>query len=214
MADAMRGADPTPTTTGPTTTQPPATPPTDPPPTQPSIPPTTAPTPPSGSTGRTITDRGIQVRIPAGWEGEIYRRDPGTVELDEGVPASRRRQPTSRSVLHLASFPLPQGRGDYGSGAVEIMRDDDILIVLFEFEPESATQRMFAATGVPRGLRGDDFDPNQMQRPLEGMAGVQRFFNVDGQRAFCLFVVIGRYLDRVVLAARVDEALAGITIDA
>jgi hypothetical protein len=166
-----------------------------------------------GPAPRAITDAGIRVELPAGWEGEIYRRDPGEVRYDRSVPAARQLQPTSRSVVHLASFPLPATRGDYGSGAVEIMRDEDVLVVLFEYEPESATTAMFARDGLPRRLRPTDFDPNEMQRPLAGMAGCQRFFNVDEARAFCLFAVIGSYSDRAELTAKVNAALDGITIE-
>jgi hypothetical protein len=159
-----------------------------------------------------LDEAGIAVRLPPGWEGVIYRRDPGEVELPDDLPPERRRQPTSRSVVHLGSFPLPPGRGDYGSGAVEIMRDADVLIILFEFEPESASTAQFARSGLPRNLDPDDFDPNQMQRPLAGMAGCQRFFNVGGTRAFCLFAVIGSYADRAVLVPKVNAVLAGIEI--
>jgi hypothetical protein len=168
--------------------------------------------PPAPST-RAMADRGIEVELPPGWEGEIYRRDPGEVRYDEGVPRSRQLQPTTRSVVHLGSFPLPPDRGDYGSGAVEIMRDEDVLVILFEFEPESATEVMFAGSGVPYPLDPDDFGPNQMQRPLEGMAGIQRFFNVDEERSFCLFVVIGSYTRRRELVAKVNAVLANITIE-
>jgi hypothetical protein len=167
--------------------------------------------PPAPST-RSMNDRGIEVALPPGWEGEIYRRSPGEVRYDDQVPRSRQLQPTTRSVVHLGSFPLPPDRGDYGSGAVEIMRDEDVLIILFEFEPESATTAMFAASGLPHPLAAGDVDPNQMQRPLPGMAGVQRFFNIDEQRAFCLFVVIGSYARRKELVAKVNAVLADITI--
>jgi hypothetical protein len=163
---------------------------------------------------RTIDDRGISVVVPPGWEAEIYRRAPEKIDYADEVPLTRRFQETTRSIVHIANFPLPEKRGDYGSRAVEIMRDEDVLVILFEFEPGSAGEPMFEAEGLPRPIRGGDFDPNQMQRPLAGMAGVQRFFNVDRERCFCLFAVIGSYADRNVLAREVDEILAGITIEA
>jgi hypothetical protein len=161
---------------------------------------------------RTMSDRGIGLELPPGWEGEIYRRSPGEVRYDERVPRDRQLQPTTRSVVHLGSFPLPPDRGDYGSGAVEIMRDEDVLVILFEFEPESATTAQFASSGLPYPIAPNDFDPNQMQRPLPGMAGYQRFFNVDGERSFCLFVVIGSYARRKELAPKINAVLANITI--
>jgi hypothetical protein len=167
---------------------------------------------PPAPTTRAMSDRGIAVELPPGWEGEIYRRAPGEVRYDEGVPRSRQLQPTTRSVVHLGSFPLPPDRGDYGSGAVEIMRDEDVLVILFEFEPESATTAQFASSGLPHPVTAADFDPNQMQRPLQGMAGMQRFFNVDEERAFCLFVVIGSYARRKELLPKINRVLSSITI--
>jgi hypothetical protein len=162
---------------------------------------------------RTIDDRGITVVVPSGWEAEIYRRSPQRIDYGDDVPVSRRFQESTRSIVHIANFPLPEKRGDYGSRAVEIMGDQDVLVILFEFEPGSAGEPMFAADGLPRPVRAADFDPNQMQRPLPGMAGMQRFFNVDGERAFCVFAVIGSFAARRELAPVVDEVLAGITIE-
>lgn len=45
---------------------------------------------------------------------------------DYGVPMSGLVEP----VLHLANFALPEGRGDYGSGAVEVMRGGNVFIAL------------------------------------------------------------------------------------
>lgn len=161
--------------------------------------------------GSRLEDHGIRVAVPAGWEGEIYRREADTVSFDERTPVSRQAQPTTRSVVHIGSFPLPGDRGDYGSGAVEIMRDEDVLVILFEFEPESAAEPMFSHDGIPYPIQPRDFDPNQMQRPLAGMAGVQRFFHV-GDRAFCLFVVIGSFAQRIALTDKVNAVLAQVEL--
>ena len=142
--------------------------------------------------------------LPTGWEGVVYNREASLASLGE----------STNNVVHLANFPLPADRGDYGSGAVEIMRGRDILIILFEFDPSSAGEVMFAAAGIPTALDPDDFDPNQMQRPLPGMAGIQRFFNIDGERAFCLFTVIASYANRVGLTAQINEVLGGVEISA
>jgi len=157
---------------------------------------------------------GFAVTLPTGWDGEIYRRAPEPVAYDDNVPEGLRRAPTTGSIVHLANFTLPARRGDYGSEAVVRMGDDDILVILFEFAPESATRAMFWNEGIPRPLHRDDWDPNQMQLPLPPRAGVQRFFNVDGRRAFCLFSVIGNYARRNTLTPRVNEVLGTIEISA
>jgi hypothetical protein len=114
-------------------------------------------------------------------------------------------------VVHLGTFPLPQGRGDFGSGAVEIMRADDLLVVLFEYGPESVGTALFSRSGVPR-VAATDFAPNNMQRPIAGQSGAQYFFNQSG-RAFCLYVVLGAHARRQELVPEVNQVLAGLRID-
>ena len=141
---------------------------------------------------------GIDLSLPSGWDARIFRR-----------PAERSQ--FTGAVAHAATFPLPADRGDFGSGAVEVMGLGDVLVVLFEYGPESVGTPLFASVGHPGPLNPDDFSPNALQRRLPSQAGVQRFFSVDG-RAFCLYVVIGRHADRSQLAARANGLLAGLRI--
>jgi hypothetical protein len=164
-----------------------------------------------------VTDlaaHGIEVSLPTGWEGKLFRRPaPGEAPAAgahvEGAPAAAGE--TTNAVLHAATIPLPPDVGDFASGAVDQLRADDILVVLFEYDPESATQPLFAAEGLPRQLQPDDFSPNVMQRAIKGQAGVQRFFHDQG-RAFCLYVVIGGFARRRELVPRVNQVLATLTI--
>jgi len=151
-----------------------------------------------------MRSEGIEVEVPQGWDGEIYRRSSGITALSG--PGDY-----SRPVLHMANFPLPSERGDFGSGAVELMRSDDLLVVLFEYGPESVGSALFSAQGVPIVSAGD-FDPNAMQRPLPGQSGAQYFFSVGG-RAFCLYVALGSHLFRHELAPMVNEILGLLRID-
>jgi hypothetical protein len=113
--------------------------------------------------------------------------------------------------MHLSNFALPADRGDYGSGAVEIMGSDNILVVLVEFDPESASKALFATQGIPR-VRAEDFAPDQMQRPLPGQSGVQYFFN-HGGRAFCLYVALGGHARRHELVPEVNQVLDTLVLD-
>ena len=61
-----------------------------------------------------ITGPGIAIDLPRGWEAEI---DGGAGHADEDAI----RVSTPR--VHMANFPLPAVRGDFGSGAVERMID-------------------------------------------------------------------------------------------
>lgn len=142
---------------------------------------------------------GIRVELPAGWDGGIAV--PET--LDDGA--------VRRSVTHIASFPLPEQRGDYGGGAVNRMGWTDVLLVLLEFDPGSTAQPLFATRGLPRTLRSSDFSRDTLQRRIEGQGGAQFFFQERG-RAFCLYVVLGSYVDRGDLVPVVNDVLAGIEI--
>lgn len=151
-----------------------------------------------------LSSSGLTVDVPRGWEGEVYRRRP-----DALLPLGLGRE-TTHAVVHIGNFPLPSTRGDFGSGAVEIMRSEDVLVILFEHDPASASTRLFEAKGIPT-VRSEDFDPNRMQRPLPAQSGAQYFFQ-EGDRAFCLYVVLGSHARRAELVPQVNQVLAGVTI--
>jgi hypothetical protein len=145
-----------------------------------------------------ISQLGLSIILPAGWEGAIYRRAPGSGE-------------TTHPIVHAASVPLPPGRGDFGSRVVEQLGADDLFVSLLEYQPGSAGEAMFRATaGVP-GLTPDLFSPYALQRLLPGQAGSQQFFSTAG-RAFCLYVVLGSFANRYSLVARANAVLATLQI--
>jgi hypothetical protein len=143
---------------------------------------------------------GLRVEAPAAWEIRIYRRSP------DGLPALERTYP----IVHAATFPLPAARGDYGSGAVELMRPSDVLVVLLEQDREATQTRLFSRRGMP-SVRAGDFSPYALQRTLRGQSGVQYFFQTAG-RAFCLYVVLGSHARRGRLAARADQLVASMSV--
>ena len=73
----------------------------------------------------------VAVDVPRGWEGRILRR------------AASHPAEQARTVMHVASFPLPEERGDFGVGVTELMRSGDVFVSLFEYGPESVGQPMF-----------------------------------------------------------------------
>jgi hypothetical protein len=123
---------------------------------------------------------GLNVALRPGWEGRILRRHTET------------EQETTYSVVHLATFPLPEARGDFGAGVTELMRSPDVFVVLFEYGPESLGSPMFRAQGIPR-LTADQFSSTRLHRPLPGQLGCQLFFT-EGDRPFCLYVVAGNLI--------------------
>lgn len=150
-----------------------------------------------------VNAHGLEVEVPRGWDGEIYRRSGGFEAL--GGPTEQ-----THAVLHLGNFPLPGSRGDYGSGAVEIMRADNVFLSLFEFGAESVGKALFSAQGLPR-VSADDFAPHSMQRPLPGQSGAQYFFTVGG-RAFCLYVALGSHARRRELVPEINQILGSLSL--
>lgn len=151
---------------------------------------------------------GIALELPRGWEAQIRRAGMSSGSLQ--AAGADVAAPGHGSVLHAASFPLPAERGDYGSGAVEVMGGSDVLVCLLEHEPEAAATELFRRVGLPR-LDPSQFSPQTMQRAIAGMAGTQHFFQVAG-RPFCLYVVVGSYRTRGPLVRRADEVVRTIQL--
>ena len=143
-----------------------------------------------------LSDLGVSVDVPQGWDARLYRRE------------GRGRE---RVVLHLSTAPRPSGRGDYGSGAVEQLSTDDVLVALLEFEPSASEQELFRGN-LPTLIDGGAFSPSALQRVVPGQAGAQWFFSTAG-RAFCLYAVIGQLSQQRRLGRLVHQAVRGITIE-
>lgn len=173
-----------------------------------------------------LSGYGINTTLLPGWEGRIMKRaepivgqgsgpkpeyvpeSPGTNGWSNGARTSGER---TYPIVHMANFAIPDDRGDFGSGAVELMRDDDLFITLFEYGPESVGQPMFSTQGLPRRVTADQFSPNALQRTITGQSGLQIFFT-EGNRAFCLFIALGSHANRAALATKASAALANVSI--
>lgn len=153
---------------------------------------------------------GVAVELPTGWEGEIFNRAPDATSANRSLGVAADDGEVARNVVHVANFALPAERGDFGSGAVELMNSGAVLVILFEHGPESVDTPLFARSGIPE-LTADEFHPQQMQRTLNGQSGRQIFFNEAG-RAFCLYVVLGSHRQRNILVPVVNEVLASLDI--
>ena len=157
-----------------------------------------------------LTGYGITTDLPAGWEGRITKRATPAGDLGRtsaiGTPGE-----VPGPVVHLANFALPEQRGDFGSGAVDLMGSGHVLLTLFEYGPESAGQALFTRRGIPT-LQPRMFDPNGLQHVIAGQAGCQRFFT-EGGRQFCLYAVIGRHAEAPALTAKANATLRATRID-
>lgn len=148
----------------------------------------------------TVAAHGLRIDLPPRWEARVYLRD-GTA--DDGASVN--------PIVHLGNFALPPRRGDYGSGAVEVMRAEHAFVALVEFGSDELGTALFAAQGMPRpGLA--DFASNALQRRLPGQLGVQRFFSSNG-RAFCLYVVLGSTRLAARLVDEVHRVLDNVTVE-
>ena len=72
---------------------------------------------------------GLVADPPKGWDGEIYRRDAA---LPDGVSQLFGSTEVVTPIMHMANFPLPAERGDYGGGAVEMMGRGGVFVALLE----------------------------------------------------------------------------------
>jgi hypothetical protein len=140
---------------------------------------------------------GLVVEALPSWDVRLYRR---VADRDERTFA----------ILHAGNFGLPRARGDFGSGAVELMKPHHVFLSLFEYEPEAAGTALFANSGFPL-VHHDHFSPRALQRTLPGQSGVQYFFHV-GRRAFCLYIVLGSHRMRRDLVSQVGGLLATVAV--
>ncbi|HZQ28219.1 MAG TPA: hypothetical protein VFA94_11020 [Acidimicrobiales bacterium] len=148
----------------------------------------------------TIARWGLAAKLPLGWEARIFKRAP------EAAAES------TNPVLHAASFALPADRGDFGSGAVDLMGPDDVFVTVIEYDRSAAGTALFARQGLPRSVDRSQFSPTTLQRMIPGQAGAQLFFS-DRGRAFCLYVVLGSWARADALIPKANALIAGLMIE-
>lgn len=142
--------------------------------------------------------QGIAAPLPDGFGGRIFVR-----------PKTGDEQPYP--VAHFATFLLPQGVGDFGGGAVNLMGPTDIFAVLFEYGPESLGTPLFSRQGMPRQLGPDDFRSTVLRRGLPNQSGTQWFFT-ESDRPFTFYAVLGSHALRARLVPQVNQLLAGLQV--
>jgi len=146
-----------------------------------------------------LTRSGLEIDLPDGWDGRIYRR-----QVDDDA--------VTRRALHAANFALPPNLGDYAVGAIERMGSGDVLVVLLEFDPDQGGEGLFANEGLPAAMAAGDFSPSAMPRAMPGRTAAQWFFS-QGGRAFCLYVVLGSHGERGALLPIVSAVVGTLKID-
>lgn len=149
-----------------------------------------------------LVAHGIGIRLPRGWDAEIFLRDLDGDPTDDVTD--------NKPVLHAANFALPRDRGDFGSAAVEAMGRPGVFLAVLEYENAAADSVLFAHR-FPKRLLVREFGPDNLQRPLPGQAGAQRFVR-SGGRAFCVYAVLGSHGLRRRLVPELNRALEAIDI--
>jgi hypothetical protein len=159
------------------------------------------------TTARRLAAHGLSCAVLPGWDIRIEQRAQSTVPAPgSDLPMGGYVHP----ILQAGTSPLPAIRGDYGSGYVERMTSTDVFVCLGEFDHEAGAEAMFDE-GQPTSLRSADFHPDAQQRVIAGMCGTQRFFT-SGGRAFCLYVVLGSWLQRRTLVPVANSFLSTVEI--
>ena len=161
-----------------------------------------------------LASHGLSIDLPRGWEGTISRRPGHAAAQTDRAPSGATPLPEEQvlPVAHLATFGLPTNRGDFGSGAVEIMGAEDLFVALVEFGPECAGTALFSGSRLPR-LDPSRFDRNRLQRTLSGQSGHQSWYTING-RALGLYVVLGSHGLARKQVPRANEVLAGVQVAA
>jgi hypothetical protein len=120
-----------------------------------------------------VSGHGLSIDVPSGWEARIFRRGGGG------------------PVLHLATFLLEEGDGDFGAAATGRMRSGDCFAALIEYRDPNIRPGvgLFERVGRPSAPLVDEFAANQLQVTRRGQRGWQRFFSDTG-RTCCLYAVI------------------------
>ncbi|CAN5336535.1 hypothetical protein BH23ACT9_BH23ACT9_24110 [soil metagenome] len=156
-----------------------------------------------------VEGHGFRVDLPAPWEGALQL---GDVSPDvEQRAAFQGRIVQTPPVLHLSSAQLPPGRGDFGSGAVDLLSADDAFVAIVEYGADSVGTALFDTGPLPRRLDHRRFTADGLQRAIPGQAGYQHFCTENG-RALCLYVVLGAQHQARRLTRQVDDVLSRVRI--
>ncbi len=160
-----------------------------------------------------LSSHGLGLTVPGRWEAAIGRGR--NVDTDAIIRHRRTTgtAPVTPPTLHLATFPLPADRDDYGTNLVGTMGVGNAFVALLEFGPAEVGTALFAQDGVPRRLNPGDLSAKTLQRSLPGHLGFQAFATEAG-RAFALYVVVNGPQHRTRLVADVNAALSTLTIEA
>ena len=117
---------------------------------------------------------GLQVELPRGWSGRVFKR------------------PAGGATLHAGDFQLPLDDGEFGDRSTALMPAGATFLALTEYRPGAGLapgEGLFASQRIPHTLDPTAFSSRGLAHPRPGQAGLQHFFTV-AARPFCLYVVV------------------------
>jgi hypothetical protein len=141
---------------------------------------------------------GIHVKLPQGWSGRIFSRQPKV------------------ATLHAGNYPLALEDGEFGSRSTAAMSAGASFIALTEYRPGAGLKPrsgLFHPPRLPTPLHARAFAASQLAHPHPGQVGTQHFFTASG-RPFCLYVVLdGPRANRRRQVAAVNHVLSTLRIE-
>lgn len=139
----------------------------------------------------------VRIELPSGWSGRLFSRRAGL------------------ATLHVASYPLALGDGEFGDASTGMMRPGACFIALTEYELGRGLQAgmgLFSSRRISLPLDPTGFSATALAHVRPGQVRTQQFFTLAG-RPFCLYVVLagGRSVRRRQLAV-VDHVLRSLHV--
>ncbi|WP_370327168.1 hypothetical protein [Euzebya sp.] len=156
-----------------------------------------------------IDAHGFRVDLPAPWEGAVRLGEASRTAHERAAFQGRVLQ--TPPVLHLSTTQMPSLRGDFGSGAVDLLGTEDVFVAVLEYGADSVGTPLFDTGPLPRSLDHRAFAGNGLQRAIPGQAGWQHFCTENG-RALCLYVVLGSRHNARRLVRTADDVLSRLEI--
>jgi len=140
---------------------------------------------------------GLRIDPPQGWQVAVFRRASAPGEA-------------THPVMHACTRPMPEDRGDFGSGVVDVLGPEDVFVALLEYGTDVANRGLFEKQGMPT-LAPSQFGPDRLQRYIPGLSASQHFFSAGG-RAFCLFTVLGSHARRMATVPKAVELVRNLRV--
>lgn len=146
-----------------------------------------------------LSQYGISVDLPSGWEGRIFMPPPP----DDGGRVSPR--------LHAGNFSIWANRSDFAQGLVQDMDQDGALIAVVEYGPDLVnTLRFSPGVLLPVFLSDLSYGTFPGTHPPH-VAAHQQFVTVSN-RALCLYVAMSMEGETIARLSELNSVVVTISV--